>query len=136
VSDNSSWWLLVPCGILTIAFVIVIAVLVRVVARRTTRPAVRRSGGSPTPVGYGGSPDDQPWTHGGTPPHGSSSHDAGSGIHGYGHTIDHGHGHGDSGSAGFSDSGSSGSYDSGSSGSSDSGSSGSSDSGSSSSSSD
>lgn len=150
VSDNSSWWLLLPVFCVTVT-IVAVGLTVTFIVRRTMRGTVNSSfnnafGGSYRPGSHGASsPDANPlgpgWTpdgggfsggHGG---HGGPGDHGGHGghVHGWGHGMDHGHGHGSSWSS--SDSGWSSSGDSGSSSSSDSGSSSSSDSGSSSSSS-
>ncbi|WP_426506696.1 hypothetical protein ACPPVO_51945 [Dactylosporangium sp. McL0621] len=141
MSENSSWWLLLPCGIVTVALTTAIVVVV-VVVRKVARPAlrnltdVRGAGGSSSPL-------DSNWVPGPattdtyTQPSSSYSESSHDQWQSHGHTVHHhdsGSSWSDSGSSSWSDSGSSSSGDSGSSSSSDSGSSSSSDSGSSSSS--
>ncbi|MFG2044436.1 hypothetical protein [Dactylosporangium sp. NPDC048998] len=125
MSDNSSWWLLVPCGIVTIASTVAIVSVVRLM-RRATRPVLRSFNGEDAhrqTVRHPGSPLDANWTPDNPPynaadpgAHHSSHSSHGSSSHGHDHWQSHGHTiHHDSGSS-WSDSGSSSWSDSGSSG--------------------
>jgi hypothetical protein len=127
VSENSSWWLLLPCGIVAVALIVVIVIIV-VVVRKVARPALRNGSGRPGRPGgsvhHSGSPLDSTWIPGGSTDHGPAGHHH-SGQHweSHGHTIHH-HDPGSSWSdSGSSSSSSSSSSDSGSSSSGDSGSS-------------
>ncbi|MGI5237014.1 hypothetical protein [Dactylosporangium sp. CA-139066] len=116
MADNSSWWLLLPCGIVTLSLTIVITAIVTVF-RRAVRPAmnIRRNPGQfGTTTSYSGSPLDPNWTpdqNPAAPPPHDSGHSSHHHWESHGHTIHH---H-DSGSSSSSDSGSSSWGDSGSS---------------------
>ncbi|WP_433079361.1 hypothetical protein ACQP1P_39955 [Dactylosporangium sp. CA-052675] len=113
MSENSSWWLLLPCGIVTVALTTAIVVTVVVVFRKGPRAGAHNRGGdgyTPAP-----SPLDPTWPSGPAamtspdPSTGSSSHEH---WQSHGHTIHH---HDSGSSSSWSDSGSPGGSDSGSS---------------------
>jgi uncharacterized membrane protein YgcG len=110
VSDNSSWWLLLPCGIVTLAVTITITTLV-VVFRRMRRQvtgSLRGTGQSGTTPTYG-APLDAMWTPDANPATPAESHHHHQQHHqqhweSHGHTIHH---HDSGSSSSGSDSGSS-----------------------------
>jgi hypothetical protein len=109
VSDNSSWWLLLPCGIVTLAVTITITTLV-VVFRRMRRQvtgSLRGTGQSGTTPTYG-APLDATWTPDANRATPAESHHHHQQHHqhweSHGHTIHH---HDSGSSSSGSDSGSS-----------------------------
>ncbi|MEV8515509.1 hypothetical protein [Dactylosporangium sp. NPDC051484] len=117
MSENSSWWLLVPCGIVTIALTVTI-VSILLVMRRATRPVLRSPAGEDAlrqSVQHPGSPLDANWRPDNSPYNAAdpNAHQSGHSSHGQHHGHDHWQSHGhtvhhDSGSSSWSDSGSSG----------------------------
>ncbi|MER7003401.1 hypothetical protein ABT297_10185 [Dactylosporangium sp. NPDC000555] len=111
--ENSSWWLLLPCGIVAIALTVAVAAVV-LAMRRATRPVLRSSAGEDAPrrpVGHAGSPLDGNWTPDNSPYNAAdpNAHQSGHSSHGHDHWQSHGHTiHHDSGSSSWSHSGSSG----------------------------